>query len=61
MSASPHSDHHISARMTFFLALCCGLIVANLYYSQPLAGPISQALNMSPESAGLIVTLTQIG
>ena len=61
MTALTHSDRHISARMTFFLALCCGLIVANLYYSQPLAGPISRALSMSPESAGLIVTLTQIG
>ncbi len=61
MTAPSHSDRHISARMTFFLALCCGLIVANLYYSQPLAGPISRALSMSPESAGLIVTLTQIG
>lgn len=61
MPAPQHPNHHISAGMNFFLALCCGLIVANLYYSQPLAGPISEALNMSPQSAGLIVTLTQIG
>ncbi|MEH6564260.1 MAG: MFS transporter [Halopseudomonas sp.] len=57
----PQFERHISAGMTFFLALCCGFLVANLYYSQPLAGPISQALGMAPESAGLIVTLTQIG
>jgi len=62
MSAAPQQPtHHLSAPMNFFLALCCGLIVANLYYSQPLAGPISQALGMSAESAGLIVTLTQVG
>ncbi|MGI4951232.1 MAG: MFS transporter [Janthinobacterium lividum] len=43
------------------LAVSCGLVVANLYYAQPLAGPIGAALGMSPGSAGLIVTLTQIG
>jgi predicted MFS family arabinose efflux permease len=44
-----------------FMALACGLTVANLYYAQPLAGPISQALGMGRAATGLIVTLTQIG
>ncbi|AHV96058.1 MFS transporter [Paenibacillus sabinae] len=43
------------------LAISCGLIVANLYYAQPLVGPISEATGLSPGAAGLIVTLTQIG
>ncbi len=43
------------------LATACGIIVANLYYAQPLAGPISAALGMTPQATGLIVTLTQIG
>ncbi len=47
--------------MTLLLAASCGLIVANLYYAQPLAGPISAALGLSPAGAGLIVTMTQIG
>jgi predicted MFS family arabinose efflux permease len=47
--------------MTMLLAVACGLIVANIYYAQPLAGPISLALGMPPAAAGLIVTLTQIG
>jgi len=47
--------------LTLLLASACGLIAANIYYAQPLAGPISMALGMSPETAGLIVTLTQIG
>ncbi|MCC4259106.1 MFS transporter [Pseudomonas aestusnigri] len=51
----------IASGLMFFLATCCGLIVANLYYSQPLVGPISASLGMSPEASGLIVTLTQIG
>jgi predicted MFS family arabinose efflux permease len=43
------------------LAVACGIIVANLYYAQPLIGPISSDLNLAPEVAGVIVTLTQIG
>src|SRR5277367_6329944 len=43
------------------LAVSCGLIVANLYYAQPLIGPISSELGLSPQSAGLIVTMTQLG
>lgn len=47
--------------LTFLLALSCGLIVANLYYAQPLAGPIAEALNLPLKTAGLVVTLSQIG
>lgn len=51
----------MSSAMTFLLAAACGLIAANLYYAQPLIGPISASLGLSPGAAGLIVTLTQIG
>jgi predicted MFS family arabinose efflux permease len=51
----------VSGGMTLLLATACGLIVANIYYAQPLIGPISAALGLSPQAAGLIVTLTQIG
>jgi predicted MFS family arabinose efflux permease len=47
--------------LTVLLAAACGLIVANLYYAQPLIGLISHTLGMRPEAAGLIVTLTQLG
>ena len=43
------------------LAVACGIIVANIYYSQPLVGPIGQALGLNVGATGLIVTLTQIG
>jgi predicted MFS family arabinose efflux permease len=43
------------------IAAACGLIVANLYYAQPLLGPISQTIGLAPQAAGLIVTLTQVG
>jgi predicted MFS family arabinose efflux permease len=51
----------ISPWLTFLLAAACGLTAANIYYAQPLAGPISAALGLSAEATGLIVTLTQIG
>lgn len=55
MSAASHS------RLTLLLAATCGLVVANLYYAQPLAGPIGLSLGLPPDATGLIVTLTQIG
>jgi predicted MFS family arabinose efflux permease len=51
----------ISSGMVLLLAFASGLIVANLYYAQTLVGPISAATGLSPQAAGLIVTLTQIG
>lgn len=50
-----------SAAITLLLAFACGLIAANLYYAQPLAGPIGASLGLAPAATGLIVTLTQVG
>jgi hypothetical protein len=72
-SGAPPFGHHplpgtasqttadLPAWLTLLLASACGLVAANLYYAQPLVGLISTALGMSPQAAGLIVTLTQIG
>jgi predicted MFS family arabinose efflux permease len=51
----------VSGATTALLAFGCGLIVANIYYAQPLAGPIGAALSIAPAATGLIVTLTQVG
>jgi predicted MFS family arabinose efflux permease len=47
--------------LVFFLAASCGLIVANIYYAQPLVGLIGPAIGLSDQTASLIVTLTQLG
>ena len=47
--------------LTLLLATACGLIVANIYYAQPLVGPIAAAVGLPPGSAGLIVTMSQVG
>jgi len=51
----------MSAWITLLLAFSCGLIVANIYYAQPLIGPISAELGLRPQLAGLLVTMSQIG
>lgn len=41
--------------------MAVGIVVANLYYSQPLVALIAAYLKLAPEAAGLILTLTQMG
>ncbi len=55
------AEPSIPQGLILLLALACGVIVANIYYAQPLAGPIGQALGLNVGASGLIVTLTQIG
>ena len=50
-----------SRSLTLLLAAACGLIAANVYYAQPLAGSIGPAIGLSPEASGLVVTLMQVG
>ncbi len=50
-----------SAAMVFFLAASCGVIVANIYYSQPLVGLIAPSIGLGKAAASFIVALTQLG
>jgi predicted MFS family arabinose efflux permease len=43
------------------MAIAGGASVANLYYAQPLLDVIAHSLGVSIETAGLIVTFTQVG
>ena len=47
--------------MIFLFACACGLIVANLYYAQPLISLIAPEIGLDDTAASLIVTLTQLG
>ncbi len=51
----------ISPVLVGVFAAACGLVVANIYYSQPLIGLIAPAVGLHPGLAGLIVALTQLG
>ncbi|TYL46970.1 MFS transporter [Marinomonas sp. IMCC 4694] len=50
----------LTSQRLFFLALCAGLSVANLYYSQPLLADIARSFE-TDLNVGLVSTATQIG
>lgn len=51
----------MSPALTWMFAVACGLCVANIYFAQPLIGPIAVTLDLHAGLAGLIMTLTQLG
>ena len=60
-SRAAHATPVLSTSLVFFLALCCGAVVANLYYAQPIVELIAPSIGLSSHSASLIVSLTQFG
>lgn len=55
------SAQPLSNTLVTIIALCCGLIVANIYYAQPIIELLAPEVGLSSHSASLIVSLTQIG
>lgn len=51
----------LSATLLTVLTLSVAVLVANLYYAQPLIASIGAELHISPEVAGSIVSVAQIG
>ena len=51
----------LSGKLVLFLAIACGLSVANLYYCQPLLVTIGHEFKVSDGEAGIISTLSQVG
>jgi predicted MFS family arabinose efflux permease len=50
-----------SAALVTVVALATGALVANLYYAQPLIASIAPEIGVSPDLAGSVVSITQIG
>jgi predicted MFS family arabinose efflux permease len=61
LAATVTTARLVTPALTLTLALSCGLIAANLYYAQPLVGPIGAALHLPSAETGLLVTMTQLG
>jgi predicted MFS family arabinose efflux permease len=61
LPAAPEAVPLMPTWLMLLIAASCGLIVANIYYAQPLLGLISHAVGLPLDAAGLIVTLTQVG
>src|SRR5215213_10710047 len=51
----------MTAGRTLTFAVASGLAVANLYWAQPLLEEIARTLGVTAGSAGVLVTVTQIG
>ncbi|GJG94206.1 MFS transporter [Cupriavidus pauculus] len=51
----------MSGALVALFSLCAGVLVANLYYAQPIIELIAPAVGLSAQSASIIVSLTQIG
>lgn len=60
-TATAAEPTRVSTGLVLLLAVACGIIVADLYYAQPLVGPIGAAIGLDARASGLVVTLTQIG
>ena len=54
-------DNYLSRGHIVIMAICTGLIVANIYYNQPLLVLISKSFAIDPAKGGRIVFLTQAG
>jgi len=61
MTQTGASPQPLSNTLVSIIALCCGLIVANIYYAQPIIELLAPEVGLSPHSASFIVSLTQIG
>jgi predicted MFS family arabinose efflux permease len=57
-SAEPGS---ITRRLVLVFAVACGMVVANMYYAQPILNLIARDFHVGSGAAGLVVTLTQAG
>lgn len=60
-TANSKAAIHMPRGLVFVFALACGILIANLYYAQPLISLIAPEIGLSESAASLIVTLTQIG
>jgi predicted MFS family arabinose efflux permease len=51
----------IPARTVWFMAISTGLVVANIYYAQPLLAEIARQFSLSVTQAGALAMTSQIG
>ncbi|MEV6024879.1 MFS transporter [Streptomyces sp. NPDC052036] len=53
--------HGVPGWLVALLAVASGMTVANLYYAQPLLSSLRDVFHISTATAGVLITLTQVG
>jgi predicted MFS family arabinose efflux permease len=61
LSPTNRDAHSISRTTVWFMAASTGVIVANIYYIQPLLADIARAFGLTVTNVGFIAMVTQIG
>ena len=60
-SAKKHTHPELTPSLLWVMAIATGLIVANLYYNQPLLEDMGRTFNVGSSKAGQVGGLTQLG
>ena len=58
---TPAASRSISSSLTLLMAITCGLVVANIYYNQPLLAEIGRSFKVPDSTVSLLATTTQVG
>ncbi len=59
--ASIAEESKLTPSLKYLITIGCGVVVANLYYCQPLLGALSRAFRVSEESASFVNIFSQLG
>ena len=57
----PAHDRGPGGWLILAFAIACGVTVANLYYAQPLVGPIAESFGLDLSNAGVMLTMVMFG
>lgn len=61
LTGKDSQSHPLSRGLILLMSVACGMIVANLYYNQPLLADIGRSFDADAEEMGLTSMLIQIG